>query len=135
MSDRQYAEKRIKEALQKAGGNTTHARQHIIAWAQEDAKLLQALTKPHLSGIVAYNIDRILSGRGAATTDGPAKKKTAAKPQQKKENFGLEILKAAAGNNETTFGMEAYGPSNRPKSQVSQAHIDAIRAMTRGRKL
>lgn len=127
---REYAEKRIKDALKKTGGNATKARQQVIAWTYEDPKLLHALTKSHLTGIVAYNIERILSGRGAAVSDAP-KKQTQA--QSEEENFGKELLKAIAGNSGATFGLEGYS-APRKKAKVSQGHIDAIQAMTRGRQ-
>lgn len=133
---REYAENRIKDALKKTGGNTTRARQQVIAWTYEDSKLLQALTKPHLSGIVAYNIERILSGRGAAApTEQPADIPAPAS-SGKEENFGMEILKAVANNSGggSTFGLESYSGASSRKSKVSQSHIDAIRAMSKGRK-
>ena len=57
---REYAEKRIKDALKQARGNATKARQQIIAWTNEDPKLLQALAQPHLTGIVAHAINRVI---------------------------------------------------------------------------
>ena len=127
----EYAERRIKEALKLSGGNTIKARQQIIAWTFEDAKLLHALAKPHLSGIVAYNIERVASGRAdAAKAAKPLNKKQAAKKangQGKQEQFGLEILKAVAGQPQI-FGLEDPGaPQKRPG--VSKDHINAIQAL------
>ena len=101
----EYAEQRIKEALKLSGGNQSKARQQIIAWTFEDAKLLHALAKPHLSGIVAYNIERVASGRAAkakTAKTAPAKPVNGAANE---EQFGLEILKAVAGSPEV-FGLE-----------------------------
>lgn len=130
---REYAEQRIKDALKKTGGNAVKARQQVIAWTYEDAKLLHALTKAHLTGIVAYNIERILAGRGAAE-EHPVPETPKQKKAKEEENFGMELLKAVAGNSGATFGLEGYsgGAPKRPK--VSKGHIDAIRAMTQGRK-
>ena len=41
---REYAEQKIKQALELTRGNATQARQQVIAWCHEDTKLLQALT-------------------------------------------------------------------------------------------
>lgn len=130
---REYAEKRIKEALKKTGGNAVKARQQVIAWTYEDSKLLHALTKAHLTGIVAYNIERILSGRGAAEEQ-PVPDVPKSQKAKKEENFGTELLKAVAGNSGAMFGLEGYngGRSKRPK--VSKSHIQAIQALTRGKK-
>jgi hypothetical protein len=120
----EYVERRIAEALQLAKGNTTKARQTIIKWCNEDPKLLQGLTKAHLNGIVAYNIERVASGRGD-------KAKKPVRPQSKaatgREKFGMEILKAVV-NSDSIFGMEA-GAAPRKKGQASQQHIDAIKKL------
>lgn len=130
----EYAENRIKEALKLTGGNHVKARQQIIAWTFEDPKLLHALAKPHLSGIVAYNIERVASGRAEAarTSKAEAKQnqdapKTAANEKTQDEQFGLEILKAVAGSPQI-FGLEDPGASSK-SARVSQSHLDAIRAI------
>lgn len=134
---REYAEGRIKEALKKTNGNAVRARQQVIAWTYEDPKLLHALTKAHLSGIVAYNIERILAGRGTAETTGQQESsstsKTTASPK-KEESFGVELLKAVAGNSGAQFGLESYSSGGTARKKVSKSHIDAINALTKGRK-
>lgn len=127
---REYAEKRIKEALKKTGGNAVKARQQVIAWTYEDPKLLHALTKAHLTGIVAYNIERILSGRGAAEEQ-PTPAARPKSPAAKEENFGKELLKAVAGNSGATFGLEGYSGAGSKRPKVSKNHINAIKAMTK----
>ena len=121
----EYVERRIAEALKLSKGNETKARQTIIKWAREDVKLLQGLTNPHLNGIVAYNIERVTSGRTAKSkTKAPPKTPPKAPP---KEQFGMEILKAVV-NSGSIFGMDAGAPP-RKKGQASQAHIDAIKKL------
>lgn len=122
-----YAEQRIKEALVNAGGNQARARQQVIAWAFEDAKLLQALTKHHLTGIAAYHIERVASGRAAKPKTAAVAKAPKATPK-KEESFGKEILKAVANTDSAIFGLETYS-SPQKKGRASQQHIDAIRQM------
>ncbi len=118
---RDYAERRIKEAIRLSKGNMIRARQQVIAWTYEDAKLLHELTKPHLTGIVAYNIERVLSGR-SAKVEKPASPQ---KPVVRDEEFGVEILKAVAASNAAVFGQEGNAaPAKRGKA--SRQHIDAI---------
>ncbi len=131
----EYLNNRIKDALKMSGGNRAKARQQLIAWIFEDTKLLHTLTKPHLSGIVAYNVERVASGRA----DAAAKKSTEAtkQPKQavsqgrqteaKEEQFGLEILKAVAGSHQI-FGLEDLGAPQK-RGGVSQNHLDAINAI------
>ncbi len=119
---REYAEKKIKEALHVTRGNATKARQQVIAWAMDDHKLLKELVKPHMVGITAHAVDRVMSGKN--------------KPEpvphdalsQDEDSFGMDILKAIAGGDTAQFGQEGFG---RPvkKQTASQAHIDAIQAM------
>ena len=127
----EYAERRIAEALKLAKGNQARARQQVIAWALTDEKLLQALTKSHLSGIVAYNIERVASGRAAAARKAqkPAKKAANATKTNQEADFGVELLKAVASSSSEVFGLENNTAGLGGKTQVSQNHINAIRAI------
>ena len=125
--DQDYVENKVREALKNNSGNAARARQQIILWATEDQRLLLGLTKAHLSGIVSYNIDRVASGRADSQKqergDGPA----IPTPSNEEADFGMEILRAVAGNNGAQFGFE---PSTLGKrQQVSQSHVDALRMM------
>ncbi|MCB1681360.1 MAG: hypothetical protein H6858_00750 [Rhodospirillales bacterium] len=132
MSSRQYLENRIREALKKSKGNKHLARQQIIAWTYEDSKLLHALTRPHLDGIIAYHIDRMLSGRAVdkTGTEAPAnaKKSAPASKLQKGEDFGMELLRAVVARDAVVFGQDSgAGPSKR--KQTSKQHVDALMKM------
>lgn len=117
-----YVEKKIKEALDMTRGNSTQARQQVIAWAMDDPKLLRELVRPHMVGITAHAVGRVISGK--------TKPETVPVPEDAdaKDTFGMDILKTIAGGDTAQFGQENYG---RPvkKSGVSQSHIDAIQAM------
>ena len=132
-----YIEKRIKDALELHNGNRLKARQQVIAWTYEDDKLLHTLAKPHLSGIVAYHVERVDSGRAEAAKElPPAPKrpqKVAPKPAKTKANvdadeFGLNLLKAVTGESADIFGLEDPG-APRKKQGVSKNHVDAINAI------
>ncbi|PZQ48908.1 MAG: hypothetical protein DI551_00840 [Micavibrio aeruginosavorus] len=124
--NRDYAERRIREALKTSGGNATTARQKVINWAIEDPRLLQELVAPHLTGIVAHAVNRVMT---AKEKPAPIKEPAAAKvpPSAKSDPFGMEILKAIALGNPAQFGQES-GVSMK-KQPASQRHIDAIRQM------
>ncbi len=124
-----YAEQRIKEALTLAKGNQARARQHIIAWAQEDPDLLRALTKHHLTGIAAYHVERVASGRAAKPKAAPPPAKPAApKARTEEDAFGAELLKAVASSSSAIFGLEG-GAASSKRGQASQQHINAIKKM------
>lgn len=122
---REYAEKRIREALAMAKGNATKARQQIIAWTNEDPKLLQALAQPHLTGIVAHAISRVVYRQEAEEVeedipDAPQSLDMAP------DTFGKEILKALASENTVMFGRDT-GVVPAGRKQASQSHIDALK--------
>lgn len=128
---RDYAEERIREALVQSKGNPTKTRQKIIAWALEDVRLLQGLTKPHLTGITAYAVNRVINKMDSE----PEELHVPDQPEaldMTPESFGKEILDALSGGS-TIFGEETYTPSPRTtgsKKQASQSHIDAIYKLT-----
>ncbi len=122
---REYAEKRIKEALAHAKGNATKARQQIIAWTNEDPKLLQALAQPHLTGIVAHAISRVVHMQEVEEVehdipDAPQSLDMAP------DTFGKEILRALASDNTAMFGRDT-GAVPVGRKQASQSHIDALK--------
>lgn len=118
----EYAENKIKEALAAHGNNIGLARQYVMSMAQTDAALMRALARPHLDGIVAYQVERVASGRAEMEKrhpkDAPIKNKT--------DNFGMDLLRAVAASDAETFGQEGMG--GKRKSASSQ-HIDAIHKM------
>lgn len=120
---REYAEDRIREALRLNAGNMALAKQQIIAWTYEDTKLLHALSRPHLNGIVAYQVERVASGRAEIERrkpeTGPAKKLPV------DENFGMDLLRAVAAAGAPIFGQEVYSTAVR-KGKASKQHVDAI---------
>lgn len=124
-----YAEGRIKEALRLSGGNAALARQQVIDWAADDSTLLLALTKAHLSGIVAYNIERVMSGRAEAAKrkDPPPQEAKAAAPERR-DDFGLEILKAVASSSSAIFGLEDTGVPQK-RARASRQHLEAMKAI------
>lgn len=128
----EYADKCVAEALKAADGNQTKARQLIINQAMSDMQLLQALTRHHLKGIVAYHVERVASGR--ATKPQQAAEKPQKVATATDDEFGMEILKAIANSSSAVFGMETYASPTRNKTQASQQHINALKQMARSSK-
>ena len=125
---REYAESRIREALKLCRGNATRARQQIMAWTFEDPRLLQALARPHLSGIVAHAVNRVITRLGSDN----AEEETPPEPQainMSPSSFGKEILAALTSKNTAMFGHDGEVPPSRRKP-ASQSHINALKAMS-----
>lgn len=129
---RDYAESRIREALKLTKGNPTKARQQVIAWAAEDQRLLLGLTQPHLTGVVAHAINRVIYREGieAEAEDIPATPKSLNMPP---DTFGRQILNALSSHDTPIFGLEG-NKSAPPQTKASQSHIDAMKKLARSSK-
>lgn len=127
--NRDYAESKIREALKASGGNATRARQQITAWAFEDTKLLHELVAPHITGIVAHAVNRVMNTKERPVAAAPAAEPAKVSGSKSGEAFGMEILKAIALGNPAQFGLESGSGVSVKKQQASQRHIDAIRQM------
>ena len=134
MTTQDYVMAKIKQALDNARGNETKARQQIIAWTYEDTKLLHDLAKPHLTGIIAHAISRVkrMEERGEDALK-PEPMPQPASDADLDGMFGMELLKAIAGEGAAKFGMGSSG-GHRPmpkRGQASQQHIDALKMIAR----
>ncbi|MDY0028882.1 MAG: hypothetical protein RBR86_02955 [Pseudobdellovibrionaceae bacterium] len=135
-----YLQSCILEALEKAKGNQNKAQKIIALKAMEDLQLLQALAKPHLTGIVAHAVGRIAiqeqARKEGAYEDLPEKpvvkkgrgKAAASVDADDPQGFGIDLLKALGGPNVPKFGMEDAAP-RLGKKQASQQHVNALRLM------
>ena len=119
-----YAEEKIREALTMHNGNIAMARRQIMGWAQDDEKLLRALVQPHLDGIVAYQVERVASGRAEIEKRRPDIANSA-----NDENFGMDLLRAVAASKAAVFGHENSAGAPIKRSTASKQHMDAIRQM------
>jgi len=124
---REYADKKIKEALALCNGNVARARQQIMMLAEDDQKLLQALTKPHLDGIISYQVERVASGRAEFEARHPEESLN-----EEGEGFGMDLLRAIASSDVTKFGQEL--PVSSKRKIASKQHIDAIHKIASSRK-
>jgi hypothetical protein len=130
MMSREYAENRIREALRLAHGNTTKARQQIMAWAGEDQRLLMGLARPHLTGIIAYAISRVIHRQETESEEQQDLPATAQTLDMPPDAFGKEILSALSSHDTPVFGYESSAPPAHRK-KASQSHIDALKAIAR----
>lgn len=120
-----YMFNRIREALRLHKGNAIKARQQIIAWTYEDAKLLHSLTRPHLTGIVSYAIDRYQRKKVEDELDDEFESQLDKQPGEK---FGKEMLKSLASGKSEIFGEEPSGVRH-GRSRASKKHEDVMRLL------
>ena len=53
-----YAMSRVRDAIEKAGGNHLKAQRIIFEWAQKDMSLLAGLASPHINGIITHALSQ-----------------------------------------------------------------------------
>lgn len=124
----EYADTKIREALALANGSQSKARQIIAMMAQQDVKLLLALTKNHLDGIVAFHVERVATGRAPQLKPANIVNEDMKKHVQEANPFGKEILKAVTADRAEIFGFDSGAPTGR-RGQASQSHVNALLQM------
>ena len=125
-----YAENRIREALKLSKGNTLQARKLITKWCATDQRLLQTLTAPHMTGIVAHALDRVTK-KIARGEPAPAEEAVIHSAKED-EQFGKELLKNLGMGKPAMFAQEGFSAPIK-KRKASQSHIDVIH-MLAGKK-
>jgi hypothetical protein len=124
---RKYLEDKIKYAIVLASGNSAKAQHLIIQWAGEDKQLLQLLTKPHLKGIAAHAVGRVITQMDR--DDEPLPEEPMA-VDMGPNSFGKSLLGAMGGQDAAHFGHEKSAPRQK-KKQASQQHINAIHLLAK----
>jgi hypothetical protein len=124
-----YTENRIKDALRLNNGNVNEAKKQIFAWLYEDHKLLLEMTRPHLNGITAYAIQRVLN-RMMKSDDEILEEEAqdAVMSSSKKDQLGKDILRGFASKDAPQFGQESVSVPLRKKA-ASQSHIDTMQML------
>jgi len=121
-----YTENRIKEALRLSNGKVNDAQKQLFAWFYEDHKLLLDITRPHISGITAYAVQRVLN-RMMKSDDEILKEEAenAARSSSKKDKVGKDILRGFVSKEAPQFGQESVAVPLRKKA-ASQNHVDTM---------
>ena len=127
-----YAENRIREALKASKGSSLKARQLLTKWCAEDQRLLQALTAPHMTGIVAHAVERV-SAKIARGEPAPAPDAQVHQDESDGVDFGKELLKNFAMGKPAKFAQEGFSAPLK-KKRASQSHIDAIHLLAGKKK-
>lgn len=132
-----YAETRLLEALKLSNGNLAKSRKLIADWCRQDQQLLYELCRPHMTGVIAHAMDRVLSNKfqselrpssGRVSTQEASRQASKTAPTD--EDFGKELLKNFAMGQPIKFAQESFGAPIQ-KRKASQSHIDAIRRMAK----
>lgn len=119
---REYAMSRVRDALEKSGGNHLKAQRLLISWLEKDHTLLAGLVAPHMPGIIAhaiaYTIQPDLATKKAKKIDVEA---------EPVGEFGEALLSTLKGGRTDGVGFGEPTPRNLGKpAAASKKHIDAI---------
>ena len=120
-----YAMSRVKDALEKSGGNHLKAQRLLLSWLEKDHTLLFGLVTPHVQSIITHAIAHVTQPPRKM----PPPRKISMKDQETGE-FGDALLESLRGkNNETgSFGEATPRTVSKP-GKASKAHIDAINTL------
>lgn len=130
----EYALSRVRDALEKSGGNHLKAQRLLLSWLEKDHSLLLGLVAPHLQSIVTHAVNhadkpRKTAGGGEIAVD--------VDPDEAGE-FGVAVLESLkGGRHDGGFGFGEPAPRgavSRP-GKASQSHVDAIHRLAGGRKV
>ena len=119
---REYAMSRVKDALEKSGGNHLKAQRLILSWMEKDHTLLLGLVDPHVQSIITHAISHVTQPPRKA----PLPKKISIKDQESGE-FGSAVLDSLRGKSGETGTFGEATPRGIPRpGKTSKAHVDAI---------
>lgn len=115
----EYAISRVRDALEKSGGNHLKAQRLILNWIEKDHTLLFGLVTPHMQGIISHAVNH---------ADAPPKK---AMPKRVEIDdvgeFGSALVQSLKGGRSEGTGFGQATPKNISKpGKASKAHVDAI---------
>jgi hypothetical protein len=126
----EYAMSRVKDALEKSGGNHLKAQRLLAQWLEKDHSLLLGLVSRHMHSIITHALTHVaLPPRKA-----PQPRKLSAKDYDTSD-FGDAILTNMKGRDEDT-GTFGHGTSRNvnPPGKASKQHVEAInKLVTAGR--
>lgn len=117
-----YARHAVLEALKKSKGSAARAQTQLMSEVLKDNRLLVELSQPHLKGIIAHAISKVIHEQTNPPEDHPDAPEAIDMPL---DTFGRELLGALKGRNTPKFGQEDAAPPTGHKA-ASKAHIDAI---------
>lgn len=126
-----YAMSRVRDALEKSGGNHLKAQRLILSLLEKDHSLLLGLVSPHLHGIIAHALQH---------ADAPSKKEqpTTAKRvviDSDAGEFGAALVSSLKGARAENASFGEATPKNISKpGKASKAHVDAINQLINARK-
>ncbi len=119
---RDYALSRVRDALEKSGGNHLKAQRLLVQWLEQDKTLLAGLVVPHMPGILAHALTHVMN---------PEQLKKAPKELKVQAEdvgeFGEALLSSLKGGRHEGVGFGEPTPRNlgRPGA-ASKKHVDAI---------
>ena len=117
---REYAMSRVKDALEKSGGNHLKAQRLLLSWMEKDHTLLFGLVTPHVQSIITHAISHVAQ----PPRKSPPPKKISLKDQETGE-FGSAMLASLKSGENGSFGEATPRGVSKP-GKTSKAHVDAI---------
>ena len=122
-----YARACVAEALKDAKESAPRAQRLLADRALTDNRLLVELATPHLKGILAHAVGRVIHEQTRPPEEHPDFPESLDMPL---DTFGRELLGALKGRNTARFAQEDAAP--RPgRKAASLQHIETIKKIAK----
>ena len=123
-----YASQKVRKALAETSGDRKAAHRLMLQWASADPRLLMALARPFLSGIVGHAVQQAPAEAAARPARKPMSKPRALSAEALDSVIGQ--LGASIGEAKTPQGMAAL--LQRPKrAKAGETHQQSMRTLAR----
>lgn len=134
---RDYADKKIKQALQVNDNDIKRTSRDIIELCVRDHDFLLGITEPFLRGIIGHSVQRVAKP-ALKTSDkklDPAPKMLDVETLSAQTGLGADIVKTVMGSKGHKFGTQDKTRSTLGrKTKASKKHVDAMKMLASGSK-
>ena len=130
---RSYADRMVRDALQRTGGDRAAAQRLILKRCTRDMRLLGGLTAPYLKGIITHALDRVAQTADTGQTGAAARSRS--KTPRTLSNEALDSVLGqmgkAIGTREEPAGLSALIERPQDKAPTGEGHRQSLQTLAK----
>ncbi len=132
---RDYADKKIKQALQVNDNDIKRTSRDIIELCVRDHDFLLGITEPFLRGIIGHSVQRVAKPELKTADKTLEPKVLDVEALSAQTGLGADIVKTVIGSKGHKFGTQDKTRSTLGrKTKASKKHVDAMKMLASGSK-
>lgn len=97
----EYALSRVRDAIDKEGGNHLKAQRLLLEWVKKDQTLLIGLVAPHVPSIISHAVNHVASQPDTKKSHMPAEVELVDLPPSKASQRHIDAIHILAGAGKT----------------------------------